>query len=218
MQIDAVEIVPRLLGRDCELGLVDQPLEIGGRKREGVRHLAGGEVGKVALGQGLQGEPGAAGANRQHGAVAGGLDHDLRALRQLAKERNMNLAEFGKLAEKDPSVDRMIDERQKEIGESRDDIVIEGRLAGWMISNADLRIWVLASQSCRAERIAEREGLDPETAFALTLEREICEAGRYMEYYDIDITDLSAYDLVISSEKWGRTELAAVVDRALELL
>ena len=138
--------------------------------------------------------------------------------RQLAKERNMNLAEFGKLAEKDPSVDRMIDERQKEIGESRDNIVIEGRLAGWMISNADLRIWVLASQSCRAERIAEREGLDPETAYAMTLEREVCEAGRYMEYYDIDITDLSAYDLVISSEKWGRMELAAVVDRALELL
>ena len=32
VQIDAVEIVARLLGRDRELGLVDQPLEIGGRR------------------------------------------------------------------------------------------------------------------------------------------------------------------------------------------
>ena len=32
VQIDAVEVVARLLGRDRELGLVDQPLEVGGRE------------------------------------------------------------------------------------------------------------------------------------------------------------------------------------------
>ena len=34
VQIDAVEVVARLLGRDRELGLVDQPFEVGGADRE----------------------------------------------------------------------------------------------------------------------------------------------------------------------------------------
>ena len=86
MQVDAVEIVSRLLGGDRELGLVDQPLEVGGRQLETVGHLAGGEIGKVALRQGLQREARAAGADRQRSAVAGGFEHDLRALRQLAHD------------------------------------------------------------------------------------------------------------------------------------
>ncbi|NYT04988.1 MAG: AAA family ATPase [Methanomicrobiales archaeon] len=135
--------------------------------------------------------------------------------RSLAKERGMDLAAFGRLAEEDPSVDRMIDARQKEIGESREDIVIEGRLAGRMVGNADLRIWVAASLACRSGRVAERDGIDPATAADLTAEREECEAGRYARYYAIDIGDLTPYDLVVSSEKWGKAELGAIVDCAI---
>jgi len=135
--------------------------------------------------------------------------------RTLAKERDMDLAEFGILAETDPAVDKLIDERQKEIGESNDDIIIEGRLAGHMVTNADLRIWVSASLLCRAVRISQREGIDEDLAREQTAERDACEAVRYAKYYDINISDLSAYDLVISSEKWGREELGNVVDLAV---
>lgn len=136
--------------------------------------------------------------------------------RTLAAEKGMNLIEFGNLCESDPSVDRLIDERQKELGESKDDIIIEGRLAGHMIGNADFRIWVAASAECRAHRIAEREDVDVEASKAETIEREHSEAERYMKYYGIDINDLAIYDLVINSEKWGREELAAVVYTAIE--
>ena len=47
MQEDAVEVIARLFGRDRELRLVDQPLEVAGAEFEGVGHLAGGEVGPV---------------------------------------------------------------------------------------------------------------------------------------------------------------------------
>jgi cytidylate kinase len=138
--------------------------------------------------------------------------------RMLARERGMELAAFGKLAESDPSVDRSIDARQKEIGEARDNIVIEGRLSGWMVGNADLKIWVCAPLDIRAERIADREGIPVDTARALTLERESCEAERYRSYYDIEIDDLSPYDLVLSSEKWGREALGRIVDTAIACL
>ena len=86
VEIDAVEVVARLLGRDRELGLVDQALEVGGGKVELVGHFAGREIGKIAFRQGLQGKARAAGADRQHGAVAGGFEDDLRAFGQLAHD------------------------------------------------------------------------------------------------------------------------------------
>ena len=73
--------------------------------------------------------------------------------RECAKEHHMELAEFGRLAEKDPAYDKMIDARQKEIAEKKDNIIVEGRLSGWMVEKADLRIWLFAPIGCRLERI-----------------------------------------------------------------
>lgn len=137
--------------------------------------------------------------------------------RQCAKEHNMELAEFGRLAERDPSYDKMIDRRQKEIAESKDNIIVEGRLSGWMVANADLKIWVFAPIDCRLKRIVFRDQIpDENTAKSITLEREKCEAGRYRSYYDINIEDLSIYHIILNSEKWGVEELGAIVDTSIE--
>ncbi len=139
--------------------------------------------------------------------------------RQLAKEHNMALAEFGRLAEADPSFDRMIDARQKEIAESCDNIIVEGRLSGWMVEHADLRIWLYAPIGCRIKRIAFRDQTsDEKTAEELTLEREKCEAARYRSYYHIDIGDLSIYHIILNSEHWSVEGLGAVVDTAMAQL
>jgi len=136
--------------------------------------------------------------------------------RQLAKEHDMELAEFGRLAEEDPSYDKMIDARQKEIAEERENIIVEGRLSGWMVSNADLRIWLFAPIGCRVKRIVFRDQIaDEDSAKAITLERERCEAGRYQSYYNIDIGDLSIYQLALNSEHWPVEGLGAIVDTAI---
>jgi len=139
--------------------------------------------------------------------------------RQLAKEHNMELARFGDLARQDPSFDRMIDARQKEIAQERDDIVVEGRLSGWMVENADLKIWLHAPIGCRIKRIAFRDQVaDETTAEHLTLEREQCEADRYRAYYDIDIADLSIYHIILNSEHWGVEGLGAIIDTSIAQL
>ncbi|MFA4861972.1 (d)CMP kinase [Methanoregula sp.] len=139
--------------------------------------------------------------------------------RQLAKEHNMELAEFGRLAEEDSSYDKMIDARQKEIAESRDNIIVEGRLSGWMVPGADLKIWLFAPIDCRIKRIVFRDQVvDETTAMQLTLEREQCEAGRYRSYYDIDINDLTAYHMVLNSGHWGVEGLGSIVDSAIAQL
>lgn len=139
--------------------------------------------------------------------------------RELAKEHNMELAAFGRLAEEDPAFDRMIDARQKEIAKERDNIIVEGRLSGWMVEDADLRIWLYAPIGCRIKRIAFRDQVtDEKAAEQLTLEREQCEAGRYRSYYSIDISDLSVYHLILNSGHWNVEGLGAIVDTALTQL
>jgi cytidylate kinase len=137
--------------------------------------------------------------------------------RQLAQEHNMELAEFGRLAEQNSSFDTMIDARQKEIASQRDNIIVEGRLSGWMVTDANLKIWLFAPIGCRIQRIIFRDHvINEETAKQITIERERCEAERYRSYYNIDINDLSLYHLVLNSEHWGISALGAIVDTAID--
>ncbi|MGA2914014.1 MAG: (d)CMP kinase [Methanoregula sp.] len=136
--------------------------------------------------------------------------------RQLAKEHAMGLAEFGRLAQENPEFDKMIDARQKEIAEERDNIIVEGRLSGWMVTDADLRIWLYAPVGCRIRRIVFRDQIaDEQTAEQITTEREECEAARYHSYYNIDINDLSIYQIILNSEYWGVEGLGAIIDTAI---
>jgi cytidylate kinase len=138
--------------------------------------------------------------------------------RDLAEERGLSLAEFGALAEKDITIDALIDVRQKETAKARDNIVVEGRLSGWMVEDADLRIWLDAPLACRAKRIANRDGMDEYTAREITLQREESERTRYRNYYRIEIGDLSPYHLIMNSELWSSEALAAIVDLAISHL
>jgi cytidylate kinase len=137
--------------------------------------------------------------------------------RALAAERGMDLAAFGALAEADVTIDHLIDERQREIAMAHEEIVVEGRLSGLMVAEADLRVWLQAPLPVRVRRILEREaGADLAPAEAETAEREACEARRYRQYYGIEVDDLLPYDLVLSSERFGADALVAIVGTALQ--
>ena len=139
--------------------------------------------------------------------------------RQMAKERGLSLGEFGAFCEEDPSVDKLIDERQREIALSNTRIIVEGRLSGWMIPEADLKIWLKASLECRVRRIFDRDQFaDPEAAMMATQEREASEALRYQQYYDIDIGSLSPYHLVLDTEMWTVEQLGIIVSSAIHTL
>ena len=139
--------------------------------------------------------------------------------RRMAAEHGMDIAEFGKLAEKDPSFDRLIDQRQKEIALAHEDIIIEGRLSAWFVPDADLKVWLFAPIECRVSRIQSRDTItDLDTAKELTRDREACEALRYQTYYHIDIADLTPYQLVLNSGLLGVEELGEIVGCALRLI
>ena len=137
--------------------------------------------------------------------------------RKLAAERGMSLEEFGRLAESDKSIDLAIDQRQKDLSARCPNALVEGRLAGWTI-DADLKIWLKTPLRVRAERIALRENIPVHRAYDETETRQKCEIARYKNFYDIDLTDLSCYDLVIDTSKWDAKGVANIIFQAIEEL
>jgi len=152
-------------------------------------------------------------------AAALGYDHvsggDI--FRDLAAERDLSPLELNRAAEDDESIDLDLDERLRTTARDRDGVVLESRLAGWMAGDyADLRIWLDAPLSVRAERIAEREGKPVETAAEETRARAESEALRYEEYYGVDIDDRSIYDLVVNTARWDADGVLGIVTDAVE--
>ena len=137
--------------------------------------------------------------------------------RKCAQERCMSLDEFGEIAKCNEKIDHEIDEMQKKIANETDNILIEGRLSGFLV-DADLKIWLKAPLEVRAERIAKREYKSLLKAMEETSEREECERGRYLKYYDLDIKDLSVYDMVIDSSKWSAQEISEIVEKSAGFL
>lgn len=137
--------------------------------------------------------------------------------RSLADDRGLTPLELNKKAEDDETIDRDLDQRLRTIARERDDIVLESRLAGWMAGDyADLKLWLDAPLSVRADRISKRENKPIDQARTETRERSQSEATRYKTYYNIDIENLSIYDLVINTARWSPQGMLSIVLHAVE--
>ena len=136
--------------------------------------------------------------------------------RKLAKERGMTLAEFGELAERDPSIDEMVDGMILAEARKNPDIILESRLSAHMLTKNNIpafRVYLEASPEIRTMRVGLREGESFDEVYRNTIERQSSEAKRYKMYYDIDIEDKSVYDLIVNTDDLDPDQ---VVDRILE--
>jgi predicted cytidylate kinase len=137
--------------------------------------------------------------------------------RGLAAERGVSLADFGRMAEADPAIDLELDRRLADRARAGD-LVLESRLAGWIVANeglAAVKVWLACADEVRDARVAGRDGHSLDDAAAVNRAREASEAARYRAYYGIDIADLTVYDLVLDSTSQPPAALVeAVVGRA----
>ncbi|MBM3292127.1 cytidylate kinase [Candidatus Bathyarchaeota archaeon] len=125
-----------------------------------------------------------------------------KAFRERAKELGISLEEMNRQASMNSDFDKYLDMKTKE--ESRQgNVVIDANLSAWMAENPDLKIYLSASFSERVRRIAHREKISIEEAEKETKVREELERKRYIEYYGVDIADLTKYDIIINTSSFN---------------
>ncbi|MBU7004539.1 MAG: cytidylate kinase family protein [Theionarchaea archaeon] len=73
-------------------------------------------------------------------------------------------------------------------------------------------------QDERARRVSERDGIPMEQAIKLIAEREDSERKRYREIYDIDVTDIGVYDIVINSGTFLPGDILEITLKALDIV
>jgi cytidylate kinase len=128
-------------------------------------------------------------------------------MREMAESKGISLLELGKLAEKDPSIDKEIDERNKHLA-LKDDFVIDSRLAFHFIPKA-IKIFLKVDLKVAAKRtwkdiVAQKrhteKQLNSETeVYDAIVKRQQNEIERYKKYYGIDFLSGKNYDLVLDT-------------------
>ncbi|ADI32506.1 (d)CMP kinase [Staphylothermus hellenicus] len=136
--------------------------------------------------------------------------------REIARSRGLSLEELSIIAANDPSIDIEIDKRTYEEA-LKGNVVLDGHLTAWIVSGiADIKIYVTAPLHIRIKRIAGRDNIDLDKAMHETIIREYVQKKRFIEYYGIDIDDLSIFDLVINTEKLSVEETFNIIRGFIE--
>lgn len=139
--------------------------------------------------------------------------------KNMAIERNLNLAKLNIIGEKQEFTDKIVDEETAKLGKEEKKFVIDGRLAYHFIPKS-VKILLKAHLRIRAERayIEEKEleeFRDLGDAIASLIGREKSDQYRYKKYYNIDCNNELQYDLIIDTDYLSSEE---VIDKILEFL
>lgn len=137
--------------------------------------------------------------------------------RKLAEKHHMSLEEFGRYCESHQEIDEELDQYQFNVLKLGN-VIVEGRISGWLAYRNQipaLKVLLKADIEIRAGRIVKREQGDIQRRKTEILKRERSEAARYKNYYGIDVTDTSIYDVIIDTAEKTPEEIADLIVKHL---
>jgi len=139
--------------------------------------------------------------------------------REEAARRGISVEELSAEAKDDLDVDRALDSLlQERMRSTESPEIVESRLSGWwahQIGLDCLRVWVAVSEDERARRIQDREGGTIEECLGRSKQRQMDDMDRYMELYQIDLDDLTPYNLVVDADDLDAKGVFNVVNSEL---
>lgn len=135
--------------------------------------------------------------------------------RQLAEEKEMTLLQVIEAAKNDDFYDKFVDTHQVELALEQS-CVLGSRLAIWMLKQADLKVYLYASDEIRAKRIFNREGGNLQEIKDFTAMRDREDTNRYKEFYGIDNNDYNFADIIINVDEKTPTEIVEIILKKLE--
>lgn len=137
-------------------------------------------------------------------------------MRELAVRRNVSLIELSHMAENDESIDKELDDRQKELGENDDNFIIDARI-GWHFVLKSIKIFLTVSEEEGARRIYrekrhdEPDNINLEKTKQLVKERMKTEMKRYKKYYGINYLDKRHYDIVLETTNFSKADASKLL-------
>ena len=145
-----------------------------------------------------------------------------QAFRDLAKDMNMNLEQFTDYAEKNPEIDKRLDQKVIEIAK-QGNTLIDSQLSAYLLENiADYKILLTCSLQTRVKRMAERDNTSFKKKLKETKIREKSESERYKSLYNIDLENKKQikklYDLIINTEHLTITEIVSKIVSSIKEL
>lgn len=130
--------------------------------------------------------------------------------RQLAAEKGLTLAQVIENAKTDDQYDVYVDTHQVELAKT-ESCVLGSRLAIWMLKEADLKVYLFASDETRANRILNREGGDLQQIKDFTSMRDSEDSKRYMKLYQIDNNKYDFCDLIIDTANYNPEQIVDLI-------
>jgi len=141
-----------------------------------------------------------------------------RLFREIAREKGISVEELHKLAEKDYEIDKYVDSRSIEEAK-KGNVVIEGHLTAWILKDiADVKIFLKASLEERAKRVSQRDKIPIDKALEEISFREKSNKERFKKIYNIDVNDLSIFDLVIDTTRISPDTVVKIISMYINSL
>ncbi|UCC20760.1 MAG: AAA family ATPase [Promethearchaeota archaeon] len=143
-----------------------------------------------------------------------------QAFRDLAQEMKMTLAEFTKYVERNPEIDKKLDNRIIEIAK-KGNVIIDSQLSGYLLKDfSDFNILLTCPLETRVKRMIQRDNSDYEEKIKETKMREKSELERFKLLYNIDLSNqqelYQIYDLIINTESLSVEEIFKEIILKLE--
>jgi|SRR3989338_517167 len=137
--------------------------------------------------------------------------------RKMASERGYSIEEINITAEKQREIDLEVDELLKKIHKEKDNLVIDSRMAfHWMPDS--FKVFLDLDPQMAAERTfahiqkigrLSQKGSSVDEVRENTFKRVESERKRYLNLYNVDITDKTRFDLVVDT---GTENLDGVIN------
>lgn len=123
---------------------------------------------------------------------------------EMARKKGMKLEQLGEIAKKESWVDNELDEYQKKLGETEDNVVIDSRIGFYFIPHSvkillDVDLKEGSKRIFNDQRSDEESRKTAEDMLKAVKKRMELEKERYKKYYNIDYQDSGNFDYVIDT-------------------
>lgn len=137
---------------------------------------------------------------------------------EIAKRHNLTIDELNKIGETQAWTDKEVDDYQKNLGDTQDSLVVEGRLSFHFIPHSykiflDVNTREAGRRALenRAERSDEKLPGTVEEAEKQLIQRLESDKARYQKYYQIDYSNQANFDLFLDTSNLSIQEVVDII-------